>query len=310
MKEHPMRPVVRHPPQSNRFARYPFLTVTTVAFLSYLLASYYVGTEKDADGNTMKSSSQPSTGSTALCDIKYILGDKEDQGFLRYKAIDTKSELNVSIDRWIQCMSGTNSEKLAQEITDLIKARSKMEWFSFNIRSHIFSLALFLACPFEGFRFETKGVTADSAKDVPFEFVLVNDDNLYQFASDSNPDVFADMLKTCPNNPNACAFSNLGGDAMLVSPKNIADGNAADDHNKNSKNRYGHLAAFLRKAPTNQIPEVWKLVAETYQQRLESRSPDPVWFSTAGGGVAWLHFRFDTRPKYYRYSPFKQTFYE
>jgi hypothetical protein len=122
---------------------------------------------------------------------------------------------------------------------------------------------------------------------------------LYNFASDADPRTFAQKLKTCPDNPHACVFSNLGGDATLVSPKDEADGD---------KDRYGHLAAFLRKATTTQIQGVWKLVAETYQQQLAARSPNTVWFSTAGDGVAWLHFRLDKRPKYYHYSPFKKEF--
>ena len=30
----------------------------------------------------------------------------------------------------------------------------------------------------------------------------------------------------------------------------------------------------------------------------------PVWLSTAGHGVAWLHVRLDSQPKYYRYRPY------
>lgn len=30
----------------------------------------------------------------------------------------------------------------------------------------------------------------------------------------------------------------------------------------------------------------------------------PVWLSTAGAGVAWLHVRLDDRPKYYSYRPY------
>ena len=57
-----------------------------------------------------------------------------------------------------------------------------------------------------------------------------------------------------------------------------------------------------------QIQGVWKVVAETYRQQLDAQSPNTIWFSTAGGGVRWLHFRFDKRPKYYRYDPFKEAF--
>ena len=30
----------------------------------------------------------------------------------------------------------------------------------------------------------------------------------------------------------------------------------------------------------------------------------PVWLSTAGLGVGWLHVRLDDRPKYYRHAPY------
>ena len=33
--------------------------------------------------------------------------------------------------------------------------------------------------------------------------------------------------------------------------------------------------------------------------------PLPVWLSTAGGGVDWLHMRLDERPKYYRHLPWR-----
>jgi hypothetical protein len=33
-------------------------------------------------------------------------------------------------------------------------------------------------------------------------------------------------------------------------------------------------------------------------------STTPVWLSTAGAGVAWLHVRLDDRPKYYSHRPY------
>jgi hypothetical protein len=30
----------------------------------------------------------------------------------------------------------------------------------------------------------------------------------------------------------------------------------------------------------------------------------PIWLSTAGMGVAWLHIRLDERPKYYSHKPY------
>ncbi len=41
-----------------------------------------------------------------------------------------------------------------------------------------------------------------------------------------------------------------------------------------------------------------QVVGETMQERV---SASPLWLSTAGMGVSWLHLRLDSRPKYYRH---------
>lgn len=87
------------------------------------------------------------------------------------------------------------------------------------------------------------------------------------------------------------AFANLGGDAMLVVPRPIADASA-----------YAHIAAFVRHAPQAQRLELWRTVGEATARRLGSK---PLWLSTAGGGVAWLHARLDGRPKYYAFAPYR-----
>ena len=40
------------------------------------------------------------------------------------------------------------------------------------------------------------------------------------------------------------------------------------------------------------------------QRRLSAK---PVWLSTAGAGVSWLHVRLDDRPKYYGYAPYREA---
>lgn len=87
------------------------------------------------------------------------------------------------------------------------------------------------------------------------------------------------------------SFANLSGDATLVVPSPRTDVEA-----------YGHLAAFIRQGPKPQLDAFWRIVSSSVKSQI-SRSP--LWLSTAGGGVAWLHGRLDSRPKYYGYSPYK-----
>jgi len=44
-------------------------------------------------------------------------------------------------------------------------------------------------------------------------------------------------------------------------------------------------------------------VAEAMTRRIGVK---PVWLSTAGAGVSWLHVRLDDRPKYYGFGPYRR----
>ena len=46
--------------------------------------------------------------------------------------------------------------------------------------------------------------------------------------------------------------------------------------------------------------------ADFLQALLQRLGARPVWLSTAGGGVDWLHVRLDDRPKYYRHREWRQ----
>lgn len=54
--------------------------------------------------------------------------------------------------------------------------------------------------------------------------------------------------------------------------------------------------------PQGDAVKLWRCVAETMLRRLSGR---PLWLSTAGAGVAWLHVRVDPVPKYYAYPPYR-----
>ena len=93
------------------------------------------------------------------------------------------------------------------------------------------------------------------------------------------------------SNHSVVTFDNLGRNAVLVVPCPVGDLAA-----------YGHLVSFTRGAPEAQQHELWQAVGSAMQSRLGN---NPVWLSTAGMGVSWLHVRLDDRPKYYGYQPYK-----
>ena len=102
-------------------------------------------------------------------------------------------------------------------------------------------------------------------------------------------------------------FSNLGGDAHLVVPCPPAKPYSDFDRN-NYRNIYGHLAAFMKLNPNmDQTHNFWIQVAKTFEEQIQKRSKDsPMWLSTCGTGVYWLHVRLDSRPKYYSYQEYKK----
>ncbi|MEM7785724.1 MAG: hypothetical protein AAF623_20425, partial [Planctomycetota bacterium] len=54
--------------------------------------------------------------------------------------------------------------------------------------------------------------------------------------------------------------------------------------------------SFLATCSASQESQLWHHVGKAMLRRVSS---EPVWLSTAGGGVPWLHIRLDNSPKYY-----------
>jgi len=151
---------------------------------------------------------------------------------------------------------------------------------------HGFSGAL-AKIPFGAFRWETPAMrSADLGS--PFECVVVDSPDLPRRA---DPEPFAEHFADAGGRP-VVTFGNLGGDAQLVVPcPRVAD------------SAYTHLADFVRAAPTGQKQALWREVGLEMRRRLGEK---PIWLSTAGGGVAWFHVRFDNRPKYYAHRPYRR----
>jgi len=139
--------------------------------------------------------------------------------------------------------------------------------------------------PYTAFRWETPPAIS-STQSQRFEFVLLDSPGL---ARDPDPNAFAEHFGNA--NSGVVVFPNLGGDAIMVVPCPEADASA-----------YVHLASFVRLAPETQRHALWQSVGNAMTRRIGTK---PVWLSTAGAGVAWLHVRLDDRPKYYGFGPYR-----
>jgi hypothetical protein len=138
--------------------------------------------------------------------------------------------------------------------------------------------------PFVAYRWETPPLTADNI-DRPFECLFHDSPDLDVRA---DPTEFRSYFQP---GEDVVSFDNLGGDALLVVPCPTS-----------SSANYSHIGAFHRTAPRSQRHAFWVAVAQSVLERISSR---PLWLSTAGGGVDWLHARLDSRPKYYRHFPWR-----
>ena len=138
--------------------------------------------------------------------------------------------------------------------------------------------------PFAGLCWECPPLTTANARGA-FECVFVASPLLAQCAPDPQP--FADHFR---DGATVATFASLGRDALLVAPCPGAPGA-----------NFAHLAGFLATAAPDQASDLWCAVGDALAARL---GDVPLWLSTAGLGVAWLHVRLDSRPKYYRHLPY------
>ncbi len=151
-----------------------------------------------------------------------------------------------------------------------------------------FFIGMLADSPFSVFRWETPPVT-DTSANRPFEFVLLDSPGL---ARTPDTEAFAEHFRSAVDG-SVVEFPNLGKDAIMIVPCPLGPPSA-----------YGHLASFVRQAPEAQRHALWRLVGAAMERRLATK---PVWLSTAGGGVSWLHVRLDDRPKYYGHASYRET---
>ena len=150
-----------------------------------------------------------------------------------------------------------------------------------------FFSSLLAQSPYEAYFWETPPITIDTC-DRPFEFVLVNNSRLANVSPNQNS--FKPYFTATKD---IVTFNNLKKDALLVVPCPL-----------NDPNIYTHLAAFIRQAPEAQKHSLWQTLGKTIEQQL---AEPPLWVSTSGLGVYWLHIRLDSIPKYYSFQTYKDS---
>lgn len=145
--------------------------------------------------------------------------------------------------------------------------------------------SLLSGLPFEAYFWEMPPVTRDSL-DQAFEFVLVESPRL----ADVRADYGAFKHYFSAHAPDGVVgFHNLGRDTYLIAPC------------PGEESAYAHLAVFSRLAPPARQQSLWRRVGREIAARL---GEEPLWVSTSGLGVHWLHVRLDRVPKYYTWRPY------
>ena len=150
--------------------------------------------------------------------------------------------------------------------------------------------------PFRAVFFECVPLSGSTAHLMPFEFVVADAPALARL-EDGDATAFSEHFVQ-GSAADVVTFANLGRDATLIVPAPLVDINLRT---------YAHLSSFLRTAPSAQVHSFWRAVATATLTAMSADRAKPLWLSTSGLGVHWLHVRLDDRPKYYTYKPFKQV---
>jgi hypothetical protein len=157
-------------------------------------------------------------------------------------------------------------------------------------RFRAFFIAELAATPFPAFFWEMPPVRKDTL-DRDYEYVVARGASLARMGADCG--AFASKLNA--TDASVVCFRNLGGDALLVVPRQDGEARA-----------YAHVGAFIRSAAEEQKHALLRALALSVD-RLLAESDDRIWVSTSGLGVPWVHVRLDSFPKYYQHKPYART---
>lgn len=154
-----------------------------------------------------------------------------------------------------------------------------------------FYISILKGSSFDAFFWENPPVTKLNIKQA-YEFVLVHSSQLSKVSADLKP--FLKQFGSNQTSRSVIAFENLGRDAELIVPCPVV-----------AESEYAHFSAFVKNAPKDQAHELFVVLANSLKSKIGKK---PLWVSTSGLGVYWLHIRLDMRPKYYSFQPYKDYF--
>ncbi|XP_023340470.1 uncharacterized protein LOC111710591 [Eurytemora carolleeae] len=187
-----------------------------------------------------------------------------------------------------QTMIGQNTFQYKFEIT----VREFWEGIQYNDKLLDIFLDTLKSSQFKSFFFETPSVTSNLLEN-KFEYVLVSVPQLSGVPEDKT--AFSEHFT---DSDSAVSFPNLGKDATLVCPVPAVQ-----------KPVYAHLALFVNNAPDAQVKDFWRVAGRVVLETITSKKGSPVWISTSGLGIYWLHLRIDSVAKYYQFQPYKTEVY-
>jgi hypothetical protein len=147
------------------------------------------------------------------------------------------------------------------------------------------------ATPWKGVFWECRPMHGSTAGTVAFEWVVLHSPAVARLVPDPGP--FRDRLVGVRD---VATFCNLGGDATLVAPTPGEDGEGG-----------AHLVAFLRTAGARRRLAFWAAVGAALVDWFADKPQETLWLSTSGLGVAWLHVRLDSQPKYITWRPYRAS---
>jgi hypothetical protein len=170
---------------------------------------------------------------------------------------------------------------------------------------------------------ETPPVSSETVATTAFAIAIVASTSL---SSVVDVDTFSGPLAAASASrlsPRFGVFTNLGGDASLIAPQPSLPSPTVSSPSSILLAAHAHFSSWLRAAADVDVHELLRVAATVVSERISllpltiaanvgtGRSAAaavstsaPVWLSTSGDGVAYLHVRVDARPNYYQYRPF------